>query len=109
MLTLERNGLRLTGPERPKRNAYIRVAVKVVADMGRDRFDAWNDAVSFAYDVYGSVATEDGTIGQCSQLDGSDGSKSGLPVAGRVFSLGLNLYGKRAKDVQARIAVAMAA
>lgn len=109
-ISIERDGLRLTGPRKPKRNDYVRVTVKIVTDQfddakheGRGRFDAWAFAVNFASQVYGPIATEDGTIGQHAQLDGVDGSKREMPVKGRVFELGLNLYGRKIREVWTRI------
>ena len=108
-ITIRSNGLRLVGPAKPKRNDFIRVFVNVTNDQGRSPGDAWNDAVSLAYSTYGAVANEDGTIGQCAQLVGADGSKRDLPTLGRVFSFGLNLWGRRQRDVLASIAASQEA
>lgn len=104
MFTRIENGLRITGDERPKRNAYIRARVEVLDDMGRTPNMAWDDAVSLAYKCYGAFATEDGTIGQICQLQGGDGRLKNLPTKGRVFSLGLNLWAKKITPIHKRLA-----
>lgn len=109
IVTIKRNGLTLRGPAKPKKNDYVRVTVSVDTDrydpesIGKPKFAAWNDAVSLAYDVYGATATEDGTVGQFAQCEGSDGRHRIGPSKGMVFSLGLNLWGKPAKKVWERI------
>jgi hypothetical protein len=115
-ITIKRNGLILTGPAKPKRDAYIRVSVVVdgaeydVTDgpVGDRRHEVWSEAVSLAYSVYGAAATEDNTVGQLAQVDGADGRKRNLPCRGRVFSLGLNLWGKPARKLHERIAAVAA-
>ena len=97
-ITIVRDGLRLTGPTDFKRDAYVRVSVEVLDDQGRNVMDAWADAVSLAYEAYGTVATEDNTVGQLAQC------KPG-PVIGRRFSLGLNLYGRKVRDLKTRLAM----
>lgn len=105
--TFFRDGLRLTGPRVVKAGSYIRVRVTIERDYDRPH-DAWADAVDFAYAIYGAVATEDNTVGQVAQVDGVDGSRRNLPARGRTFSLGLNLYGVKVREVNARIRNALA-
>ena len=102
-ITLTQNGLRLRGPRRPARNDCIGCYVEVIDAMGRTPNEAWSDAVSLAYGVYGSFPNEDGTVGQCVQLYGADGRKRALPTHGRVFDFSINLYGQKRGDVWARI------
>lgn len=97
------NGLRITGEDRPKRNAYIRATVEVLDDMGRTPNRAWDDAVSLAYKCYGAMPTEDGTIGQHCQLIGGDGRLANLPTKGRSFSLGMNLFGRKIREIHSRL------
>lgn len=110
-IEIRRNGLILRGPAKPKKNDYIRVSVTVDTDrydgpgsLGQPKFAAWDDAVAFARDVYGTTATEDGTVGQFAQCEGSDGRYKREPSKGRVFSLGLNLWGKPARKLAEHIA-----
>lgn len=109
-ITVRRDGMILTGPGKVRRDSFIRVRVEILTDDGRaTAHDAWADAVDLAYSVYGAVATEDNTVGQLAQVDGVRGERKGLPVAGRVFSLGLNLYGFKVSDIRRRIAAAVPA
>jgi len=107
-ITVERDGLTLTGPGKPKAGAFVRVLVRINSHAGRPH-DAWADAVDLAYSVYGAVAVEDNTVGQLAQVEGVRGERKADPVVGRVFSLGLNLHGMRAGDVRRRIASAVPA
>ncbi len=97
-MTIDHNGLRLYGPSKPHRGAYIRVGVMVLDPKGRTRSQAWDDAVQFAYETYGTTPTEDGTVGQAIQV-----GKERPVLEGATFSLGLNLYYHRQRDVLARI------
>jgi len=105
-LVVRRNGMTLTGPSKVKRNAYVRVTVSIDDAICERGHDAWMMAVDLAYSVYGAIATEDNTIGQVAQVDGVDGSKANLPVKGRRFSLGLNLYGFKVRELNKRLAAA---
>ena len=102
-IVLTQDGLRLTGPRRPARNDCIGCYVEVIDAHGRTPNQAWSDAVSLAYRVYGRAPNEDGTVGQCVQLYGADGRKRHEPTHGRVFSFGINLFGQKRGDVWTRI------
>lgn len=92
------DGIRVVGPTKPKRNAYIRVGVTVVEPGTRSPMACWDDAVSIVSDIYGAYPTEDGTVGQHAQVSRVQTAK------GAVFSFGLNLYGKPARALAERIA-----
>lgn len=102
-IKISRNGMTLYGPAKIRKDEYIRVRVSIDEAICERPHDAWAMAVDFAFDIYSAVATEDNTIGQITQVDGSDGSQAKLPVKGRVFSLGLNLYGKGVRAIQKRL------
>lgn len=102
-VTVERDGVRIIGPRKVKAGAYVRVRAEIIGDFERAH-DAWAEAVDAAYSIYGAVATEDNTVGQIAQVDGVDGSKRNLPAKGRVFSLGLNLYGAKVRPLNAKLA-----
>ena len=103
-IKVERDGLELEGPAQVSRDSYIRVYVKVVNSKQTHAHYAWADAVNLAYSVYGVIATEDNTIGQIAQVDGARGEKRTLPVNGRTFSLGLNLYGRKVRELNRKLA-----
>ena len=103
-IKVERDGLELEGPARVSRGGYIRVYVKVVSSKQTNAHYAWADAVNLAYSVYGVIATEDNTIGQIAQVDGAHCEKRTLPVNGRTFSLGLNLYGRKVRELNRMLA-----
>ena len=103
-IKVERDGLELEGPARVSRGGYIRVYVKVVSSKQTHAHYAWADAVNLAYSVYGVIATEDNTIGQIAQVDGAHCEKRTLPVNGRTFSLGLNLYGRKVRELNRMLA-----
>lgn len=93
------NGIRIIGPRKPKKDAYIRVSATVVTDQYPNANDAWDAGVSAVYDIYGAIPTEDGTVGQAVQT-----MKIPANPKDHVFSFGLNLYGKPARKLHARIA-----
>ena len=104
-IKVERDGLELEGPAKVGRDCrYIRVSVKVVSSKQTHAHYAWADAVNLAYSVYGVIATEDNTVGQIVQVDGAHGEKRTLPVNGRTFSLGLNLYGRKVRELNRKLA-----
>ena len=103
MVEIISKGMKMEGCMNPMRDSYVRVSVEIIDDLGRDVETAWYDAVSLVQDIYGVTPTEDNTVGQIAQMYGADGSKRKLPVKGRVFSLGLNLYGMKVRKLHARI------
>ena len=101
-IVVERDGIRITGPAKVRRNACIHVQANVMDFTGLPH-DAWAASVDAAYSIYGAVAVEDNTVGQVSQVDGVDGSKRDLPCNGRRFGLTLNMYGFKVRDLNARL------
>jgi hypothetical protein len=108
LFNIERNGFRITGEIKPKRNSYIRTRIEMIDDRyGTDANNAWANAVDEVYNIYGASVTEDNTVGQVCQTHGSDNRYANKPVRGRSFQMSCNLWGKKAKELHNRIANAI--
>lgn len=97
MVVIRKNGMALNGPDKPRRDDYIRATVTVTEINGRSINDLWNTAVRLAQEVYQVTPTEDNTVGQIVQ---EERAKTSNPI---VFSLGMNLYGMSIRKLHKHI------
>ena len=86
----------------PKRNAYVRTYVQITdpSVFSGDVQNAWMAAVDAVYEIFGAVPTEDNTVGQVAQ------TRHGL-TSGTTFQLSCNLWGRKIRQIHARIAAAV--
>ena len=103
-MRIKAEGFIIDGPDKPRKDSYIRYLVRVDTDKyGTDSNAAWSDAVSLMSGIIGTLPTEDNTVGQVVQTMGASNQYANSPVVGRAFQLSFNLYGMGVRKVHKRI------